>query len=113
MYLAGYAVECLLKKKLMVKFGCHTLIQLEDELRQRRRLKESESVFSHSLETLLRMAAGLDSVRERRETSAAFNVVNEWVPAWRYSPDPGSAASCEDFVDSVEAMLKWINNNVG
>ncbi|MGI8979654.1 MAG: hypothetical protein ACR2FY_10535 [Pirellulaceae bacterium] len=113
MYLAGYSVECLLKKKLMIKFGCHTLLQLEEELRRRRRLKESESVFSHSLESLFRLAGGFDRARQRRETFAAFNVVNEWVPAWRYSPDTASAASCEDFVDSVEAMLEWINNNVG
>ncbi len=112
MYLAGYSVECLLKRKLMEKFGCRTLIQLEDELRRRKRVKESESVFSHSLESLLRMVGGFERATQRRESSAAFSIVNEWVPAWRYSPDLGDSQTCEDFVESVETMVKWIDHNV-
>jgi hypothetical protein len=35
MYLAGYAVECLLKATLMRRFGCRQLAELEEELRRR------------------------------------------------------------------------------
>src|ERR1043166_9205828 len=104
MYVAGYSVECLLKRKLMEKFGCPTLIQLEDDLRRRKRVKEGESVFSHSMESLLRLVGGFERAMQRRETSAAFSIVNEWVPAWRYSPDLGDSQTCEDFVASVVMM---------
>ena len=35
MYMAGYAVECLLKTKLMQVYGCRTLRELENELQRR------------------------------------------------------------------------------
>ena len=35
MYIAGYAVECLLKTKLMQIYGCQNLRELEEVLQRR------------------------------------------------------------------------------
>jgi hypothetical protein len=35
MYLGGYSVECLLKSRLMKKFECRTLRELDEELKDR------------------------------------------------------------------------------
>ena len=55
MYLAGYAIECLLKTKLMKMFDCRTLGELEDELRGQNLIHENTSIFSHQLEFLMRL----------------------------------------------------------
>jgi len=57
MYLAGYAVECRLKYKLMQKWNCFTLEELEKRLASR---GVSQSLFTHNLDTLLKLAGGRD-----------------------------------------------------
>jgi HEPN domain-containing protein len=112
MYLAGYAIECLLKAKLMRMFGCHTLSDLEDELRRRNVLPANATVFSHQLEPLMGLAQSLQRLKHDRELWAVFNMVNRWVPAWRYSPDLSNKDDAGDFLEAVEQLLKWIENNV-
>jgi hypothetical protein len=112
MYLAGYAVECLLKKKLMEQFACRTLQDLEDELRQRGRLGSDSTIFMHHLESLLRLAGGIDRMRQNRNAWEQFKMVNQWVPAWRYSPDLASSEDAVDFLQAVDNTLHWIQANV-
>src|SRR5256884_9428628 len=64
MYMAGYAVECLLKTKLMQIYSCRTLRDLEDELQRRGVLTEQATVFTHHLELLLRLTQRLDQPRQ-------------------------------------------------
>ena len=51
MYMAGYAVECLLKFKLMRQWNCRNLVELETELGKK---GGGPKVFTHNLEELLR-----------------------------------------------------------
>ena len=64
MYMAGYAVECLLKTKLMQMYSCRTLRELEDELQRRGALAEHATVFTYHLELLLRLIQRLDQLRQ-------------------------------------------------
>jgi HEPN domain-containing protein len=112
MYLAGYAVECLLKAKLMRKFRCYHLEDLEGQLRRRRLLTESQTVFTHQLEFLLRWTGALDRLRRDGANRRTFNIVNEWVPAWRYNPDLSNRDTADDFNSAVRRILTWIENNV-
>jgi HEPN domain-containing protein len=112
MYMAGYAVECLLKTKLMAIFGCQHLQQLEERLRERGLLGERATVFTHQLELLLRLASGLERLRQHAELWQQFNIVNRWVPAWRYNAravDPSDAA---DFLAAVGRIVAWLENNL-
>jgi HEPN domain-containing protein len=113
MYLAGYAVECILKKQLMIRFSCDTLGDLEDELQRRNLMAESDTVFSHSFEPLLRIVGGLDRLRQDNKLWARFIRVNRWIPAWRYSALPARSEEAEDFVEAVGDTVKWIENNIG
>lgn len=112
MYLGGYGVECLLKKKLMERFGCDHLLELEDELHRRGVLSVQATVITHHLEQLLRLAGGVDRMRQNRSAWAQFNLVNQWLPAWRYSAKPASRGDAEDFVEAVEATMHWIDANM-
>jgi hypothetical protein len=112
MYMAGYSIECLLKTKLMQRFECRHLRELEEELQQRGILPSKATVFTHQLELLLRLTSGIDRLRQNREQWQLFNLVNRWVPAWRYTADLSNGDDAADFVAAVETLSLWIEDNV-
>jgi len=112
MYMAGYSIECLLKTKLMRMFDCRHLRALEEELQRRGILSVQTSIFTHQLELLLRLASGLERLRQNEEHWRLFNMVNRWVPAWRYTADLSNREDAEDFLAAVSKVSQWIENNV-
>ncbi len=112
MYRAGYAVECLLKTKLMRRFDCRHLRELEDELQRRGVLSAQATIFTHQLEVLLGLAEGGDRLRQNEPLWRLFNLVNRWVPAWRYSADLSNRENAEDFLEAVKKVAHWIESNL-
>jgi len=112
MYMSGYAVECLIKTKLMQSYGCRNLYELEDELQRRGILASHATVFTHHLELLLRLTPNFDRLRQNQEIWPKFNIVNRWMPAWRYNSDLANRQDAEDFLEAVLDMIKWIENNL-
>jgi len=112
MYLAGYSIECLLKTKLMRMFDCRHLRELEEELQRRGILSAQASIFTHQLELLLRLAKGLERLRQNEGHWRLFNMVNRWVPAWRYTADLSNRDDAEDFLAAVGKVSQWIENNI-
>jgi HEPN domain-containing protein len=112
MYLAGYSVECLLKAKFMRRFDCRHLRELEEELRRRNLASDQDTIYTHHLERLLKWADGFDRLRRDRALWPLFTLVNQWIPAWRYNPDLSNREDAEDFLDAVDQVMRWIENNV-
>ena len=111
-YMAGYAVECLLKTKLMQIYGCRNLHELEEELQRRGVLTHHTSVFTHRLELLLWLAQGSDRLRQNRLLWPQFSIVNRWMPAWRYTANLSNCEDAEDFLDAIDNIIRWIENNL-
>lgn len=109
MYLAGYAVECRLKWKLMSQLRCRNLRELEEEL-QRRGL--SPHPYTHNLDSLLTLARGDQRMRRSGNAWRTFVRVNRWSPAWRYAADLGSRGEAEGFVADVEKVIQWVDHNL-
>jgi hypothetical protein len=76
MYLAGYSVECLLKTKLMRRFDCRHLRELEEELQRRGVISAHATIFTRQLELLLRLAQGLDRLRQNEPMWRLFNLLS-------------------------------------
>ena len=112
MYMGGYAVECLLKVKLMQIYDCQNLRALDDALRQRSILPEHRTVFTHQLEDLLRLAPGYNRLIQNRDILSLFNKVNQWVPSWRYTSKKANRREATEFITSIERFMRWINNNL-
>jgi len=70
------------------------------------------TVFTHQLELLLRLTNGLDRLRGNEEHWRLFNMVNRWVPAWRYSADISNSDDAKDFLAAVEKIAHWIEFNI-
>ena len=112
MYIAGYAVECLLKTKLMRIYGCRTLGDLEDELQNRSILPEHGTVFTHRLRDLLKLAPGHNRLMQNREMWFLFNRTSRWTPHWRYTLKQANRQAATEFVADVERLMRWIDNNI-
>jgi HEPN domain-containing protein len=110
MYLAGYAVECRLKWKLMQRWQCRTLVQLEEDLQEH---GIEQSPFTHNLKVLLRLAGGLERMQQNQRLWGSFSdTVNRWRPAWRYNPDVSTREQAEDFLEVAKDVLRWIDHNL-
>lgn len=112
MYMSGYAVECLLKAKLMRIYSCRNLHELEDELQRRGILAGHATVFTHHLELLLRLTQTFERLQQNRMLWPQFNIVNRWIPAWRYTADQANRQDATDFLEAVENIMNWIENNI-
>jgi len=111
MYLSGYAIECLIKAKLMRNYDCRNLFELEEELQRRHLLAGQATIFTHHLELLLRLLPAVERLRQHRQLWPQFNLVNRWLPAWRYTSELGTRQDAEDFLEAVEPILDWIEHN--
>jgi hypothetical protein len=112
MYIAGYAIECLIKTKLMEMFKQSNLEGLEAELKRRHIIPDDSSLFDHRVELYMRASGRLETLREDKVIWRSFNMANRWMPSWRYNPDLSNRADADDFLSAVDAMLKWIENNI-
>jgi hypothetical protein len=109
MYLAGYAVECRLKYKLMRQWKCFSLEELDQKLAAKGVV---ETAFTHNLAQLIVRAGGWGRLRANNAMWAAFGDVNEWQPAWRYDSSPASREVAGTFLESSQRLVDWIENNL-
>jgi len=112
MYLAGYALECRLKSGLMQKYKCRDLDELEVQLKSRGLISGDATVYDHRLELYLKAAGALVRLRDNPSPWRRFNVVNRWLPSWRYNPDLSNAEDAQDFLAAVDDILHWIDGNL-
>ena len=112
MYMGGYAVECLLKVKLMHIYDCQNLRALDDVLRQRSILPEHRTVFTHQLEDLLRLAPGYNRLRRNKDFWHMFHEVNLWTPQWRYTAKQVTRQEATRFLTFIENVMHWIDTNL-
>lgn len=112
MYLAGYAIECLIKAKLMKMFKQSDLEGLEAELNAAISSRTTRHSSITGSSCMWGASGRLDALRSNRGLWRSFNVANRWIPSWRYNPDQSNRADAEDFLSAVDAMLEWIRNNV-
>ena len=112
MYIAGYAVECLLKTKLMHIYNCRNLRSLDAELHRRSLLPAHRTVFTHELEELLKLSPGYNRMRQSPRVWMLFKEVNRWTSQWRYSTERITEGEAFSFLNAVERFMRWIDNNI-
>lgn len=112
MYMGGYAVECLLKTKLMQIYDCKNLRELDDVLRQRSILPAHRTVFTHQLEDLLKLTPSYNRLRQNRNVWHMFHEINRWTPRWRYTSKQATHQEAIEFITDLENVMYWINTNL-
>ncbi len=112
MCLGGYSIECLLKSKLMQKLNCRTLDELDGDRRGRGLIAATATMFTHQIESLLRVSGSLDRLRLDSLLWPSFTIVNRWIPAWRYDPDLSREEVASVFLAAIDRISSWIRSNI-
>lgn len=113
-YLAGYAVECVVKVYLISRVsGAQTLSQALQSRRTRgEALPDLSSAAGHNLALLLSatdLEAELDGDVERKKD---WGICLKWRSSWRYDPDPPSPSFAQEFVEAVRRIHRWVSGRV-
>lgn len=108
MYSLGYAVECSLKSKLMERYGCLQLSDLQNHLSQR--LGRPLDLHTHSLHDLMNWTESL--VRIDRTHRVNWGIVRKWQVAWRYAPHDSGEVACQEFFDAADVVLRFVQNSI-
>jgi HEPN domain-containing protein len=96
-YLAGYAVECILKALILFS---------EPAARNAATLKTFRGACAHDFDWL-RVRLAERGVRLSAEAAKELTRVREWTTDLRYDPRALKAREAETFLRSAEAMIRW------
>ncbi len=112
MYLRGYEIECILKARLMERYNCLSLAELEQKLSRRSRRKID--LRTHSIEYLFELTGArprLVTAQGDRSALFAFQRVNRWTVDWRYDPAEGDEPNCTAFFESADRFVQFISGS--
>ena len=116
MYLAGYAIECVLKAYIISRVPGTTTFT--DALAQRpdcglRRIRELRGSAGHNLIRLME-ATDVETAMDQ-EDREAWGMCATWNPQWRYCGQPLSASerrTAEEFVQAAQRLWNLIRGRV-
>ncbi|NSW57462.1 MAG: hypothetical protein HPY44_15750 [Armatimonadetes bacterium] len=115
-YLAGYAVECLLKAYIIDrtdavrKTKTQTWSQVLEYRKKSGKGPDLSGARSHDLELLLRACDLPHRMQNDLDLRAAWGkCVKRWRPSLRYRPDPiTDHGYATDTVDAIETVYEWL-----
>jgi len=105
MYLAGYAVEFILKAYLIHSLGKADWREVVKELK--RQGIDVTGARGHSLPTLLK-ASGLDTSLPAG-VSGDYGTCSTWSSEWRYASVPRAHRVGTEFVQAAERVHAWVS----
>ncbi len=116
MYLAGYAVECLLKAYLIEQERCQSLTQARTRMgarRKRRGQEPIERIASTSAGHDIYYLVGLTDISARPGYDAKlWGRLAAWKSTWRYEHDAPSRPVAERFLDDVRFAVAWLRPKI-
>ena len=113
MYLGGYAVECKLKAALLEHFQLETLEELEDRLGETGERSSLRSARSHDFEYLFHfLPHARERLRQNTSKEADYQQCRQWRHLWRYEFRNPTPEDARQFLNAVDAVFLWLNNNV-
>ncbi len=116
MYLAGYAVECLLKAYLIEQEGCRSLSEAQMVINARRTRQSqlpiqriANSAAGHSIYYLV----GLTDISTLPGYDGAlWGRLAAWTTAWRYEHNVPAQHDAERFLRDVRVAVGWLRNRI-
>jgi len=97
MYLAGYAVECMLKA---------VLLAAHPQRRQTEAIREFRGQKAHNFDWL-RYRLSRRGVSLPADVSRAIVTVSTWTTDWRYEAKTKPSLWAEDFLSAARIVMNW------
>ena len=118
MYLAGYAVECLLKAYLIQHNNAPTLSAATVRLNRRRKNQGLQPVRNIARTAAGHQIAYLVELTDLPTTHTGYDRglwgrVAAWQSAWRYESGQVPPEEAREFLEDVEAAVHWIQPKIG
>ena len=101
-YIAGYAVECILKALLLIQTPAGKRTGM---------LKSLKDDFGHDLYGLYEGAQGRGA-NPPPGVSRELSYVSSWSPEQRYTPGPGNPKDAQRFIKSASVILDWADGKM-
>ena len=113
-YLAGYAIECVLKACVI---SCNAPAKtLTEVLRARHErgeaLPDTTKSDGHNLDLLLSIADSENELKTNSARKRDWELCSQWKSIWRYDPEPPSLAFALRFVEATARLRAWIDLRV-
>ena len=113
-YIAGYAIECILKAHIIShSASARTLTEV---LRLRRNRGETMPDLTgsdgHNLTLLLAVADLESDMKSDAARARDWNLCSQWKSTWRYDPEPPPLAFAQQFIEATARLHAWINLRV-
>ena len=112
-YLAGYAVECVLKAYIISQAA--SAMSLAEAGEERRRAGEQVPNILGADGHDLRLLLSLTDLEERFTDNARkrdWSLCMKWKPAWRYDPKPPTATFALEFMGAVKRIYQWVERQI-
>ena len=103
-YLAGYAVECILKA---------VLLSAAPQAQMDHILTEFKGAKAHSYEWLLARYREHGGPALPKELVHHFTRVNSWSTDMRYAPGMTKLSEAKAFIDSTAEIIRWADGRMG
>jgi hypothetical protein len=102
-YLAGYAIECILKALALSALAPAKQTELLQSFRGSR---------AHNYEWLRTQYLQSGGARFPRDVNAAFTLVNDWSTDLRYLPRTLKSDEADGFLTAAKTILKWADERL-
>ncbi|MCX6380397.1 MAG: hypothetical protein NT023_13130 [Armatimonadetes bacterium] len=116
MYLAGYAVECLLKAYLIDQEGGLSLIETQSKINIRRQSSGQElirQIAATSAGHDIAYLAGLTDISVRPGYDyKVWSRLARWKSTWRYDYTTPKREEAEKFLQDVHTAVDWLQPNI-
>lgn len=113
-YLAGHALECLLKAYIVGRQP--PSLTLSDAVAARRAVGEQIpnilGAEGHCLTTLLSLTDLEVTLQNTEERQQDWAICVKWKSTWRYDPQPPAVADAQEFVQSARRIYQWVQNQL-
>lgn len=115
MYLGGFALECLLKARLLDKYSflkrsVPTPLAAKDQAKLRGLIYQSHDLATmvDSLPELVKSLQRRDKEYQTNLAATLTQVCGEWTIFARYSPKNATQAEARRFLERIEELRKWL-----
>jgi hypothetical protein len=116
MYLAGYAVECLLKAYLIEQENSQSLAEAQGKINRRRRRQGVEEIpdIAHTAagHNISRLVSLTDLAERPGYDPKLWGRLSQWQTAWRYAHDFPERAKAEAFMNDVRVATNWLTPKI-
>lgn len=113
-YLAGYAVEAVLKAYILTRLNVQSVEQAiaKAPASKKSALKKLNTAAGHSLAFLISLTDIEKDLDTHISWKKDWGLCLKWKSTWRYNPQPISREDAREFIEAISRVYEWVRNRL-